>query len=114
MSPAGRLYLSLEDWASFQRLFLTNGGDFLRPETVEWLLTPATGRGPQHALGWAPVRRSAGASFGQQGSNTYWVATALIDDRRQRTAMIVCNDGRIRMLQQTPKLALELLAMTPA
>lgn len=110
MSPAGRLHLDLEDWARFQRVFITEGGGFLRPETVERLLTPVSGRGQQHALGWAPVRRLPDASFGQQGSNTYWVATAIIDGARQRTAMVVCNEGRARLLRRTPQLAVRLLA----
>jgi D-alanyl-D-alanine carboxypeptidase len=110
LSPAGRLHLTLEDWARFHRVFLRGGGELLRPETVERLLTPAPGTGQRHALGWAPVRGAAEASFGQQGSNTYWVATALIDRARERTAMVVCNEGRARLLRRTPKLALQLLA----
>ena len=110
MTPAGRLHLTLGDWARFQRVFLTNGGGFLRPETVERLLTPAPGRGHRHALGWAPVRGHDNASFGQQGSNTYWVATALIDRARERTAMVLCNEGRARLLRHTPGLAVRLLS----
>jgi hypothetical protein len=112
MSPAGRLHLTLEDWAKFQRVFLTQGEGFLRPDTVERLLTPAPGRGQRQALGWAPTHGLADASFGQQGSNTYWVATALIDRARERTAMVVTNEGRARLLKETPTLALELLATT--
>ena len=110
MTPAGRLHLTLGDWARFQRVFITDGGGFLRPETVERLLTPAPGRGYRQALGWAPVRGRDNASFGQQGSNTYWVATALIDRGRERTAMVVCNEGRARLLRQTPALAVRLLS----
>jgi CubicO group peptidase (beta-lactamase class C family) len=111
MSPAGRLHLSLEDWARFHRVFLTGGGDLLRPESVERLLTPAPGRGQRHAMGWAPVRGRVDASFGQQGSNTYWVATALIDAAFERTALVVCNEGRARLLRRTPRLALHLFAV---
>ena len=110
MSPAGRLHLTLEDWARFQRVFLTEGGDLLRPESVERLLTPAAGRGQRQSPGWAPARGLAGVSFGQQGSNTYWVATALIDEGRERTAIVVCNEGRARLLKQTPILAAQLLS----
>jgi CubicO group peptidase (beta-lactamase class C family) len=112
MGPAGRLHLTLADWARFHGVFLTRGGDLLRPESVERLLTPAPGRGQRQALGWAPVRGTTGASFGQQGSNTYWVATALIDPARERTALVVCNEGRARLLRRTPKLALRLLSDT--
>ena len=102
MTPAGRLHVTLADWAKFQRIFLTHGGGFLRPDTVERLLTPAPGRGYRQALGWAPVRGRGNASFGQQGSNTYWIAAALIDRTRERAAMVVCNEGRARLLRQTP------------
>ena len=106
MGPAGRLHLSLEDWARFQQVFLTAGGDFLTPESVERLLTPAQAQSP----GWAPARGMAHVSMGQQGSNTFWVATALIDRDRERTAMVVCNDGRRRLLAGTAKLAARLLS----
>jgi CubicO group peptidase (beta-lactamase class C family) len=109
LSPAGRLHLTLEDWARFQRVFLTQGGDLLRPETVERLLTPAPGRGQRHAYGWAPVRGLDDVSLGQQGSNTFWVVTALIDRARERTVMVACNEGRARLLKETPTLGVQLL-----
>ena len=105
MGPAGRLHLNLPDWARFQQVFLTEGGGFLAPGTVERLLTPATAQSP----GWAPARGLAGISLGQQGSNTFWIATALIDSTRERTVMVVCNDGRRRLLARTAKLAARLL-----
>jgi CubicO group peptidase (beta-lactamase class C family) len=108
MSPAGRLHLALADWATFQRVFLTSGGDFLRPGTIERLLTPAPGKGYRMAFGWAPARLP-GISLAMQGSNTYWVATALTETTRERTAMVVCNEGRAKLLRQTPQLALQLL-----
>jgi hypothetical protein len=74
------------------------------------LLTPAPGRGYRHAFGWAPVRGRHDASFAQLGSNTYWVATAVIDRARQRTAMVACNEGRARLLRRTPALAIRLLS----
>jgi CubicO group peptidase (beta-lactamase class C family) len=110
MSPAGRVHLTLADWSKFQRLFLTGGDGFLRPETIEHLLTPAPGKGQRHAMGWAPVHGRWNASFGQQGSNTYWVATALIDPERERTALVVCNAGKAKLLAKTPHLALRLLS----
>lgn len=114
MGPAGRLRLTLEDWAKFQRVFLSQGEGFLLPGTVVRLLTPAPGRGQRQAFGWAPVRSGRiDASFGQQGSNTSWVATAMIDLARERTAMVVCNEGRARLLRHTPTLALQLLTDDP-
>jgi hypothetical protein len=34
------------------------------------------------SMGWAPAGRLGDASFAQQGSNTYWVATAVVDRAR--------------------------------
>jgi len=112
MSPAGRMHLALEDWARFHRVFLAEGGDFLRPQTIERLLAPAPGRGHRMSMGWAVAPARSGGSFAQQGSNTYWVATAMMDRSRERTTMIVCNEGRARLLRKTPHLALRLLADT--
>ncbi len=109
MSPAGRLHLTLEDWAKFHRVFLTQGGDFLRPGTVERLLTPAAGPGYRQALGWAPAHGLDGVSYGQQGSNTFWNAVAVIDRPRERTAMVVSNDGRAKLMRELPELAVRLL-----
>jgi CubicO group peptidase (beta-lactamase class C family) len=111
MSPAGRLHLSLADWARFQRVFITDGGDLLRPETIERLLTPATGPGPWQAMGWAAVGSEfTEGSFAQQGSNTYWVATAVIDRIRERTALVVFNEGRAKLIGPRPAhLAVRLL-----
>lgn len=114
MTPAGRLHFTLDDWARFQRVFLTQGGDFLLPETVERLLTPASGPGYRQAMGWAQARGLGDVSLGQQGSNTFWVATALIDRARERTAMVVCNEGRARLLRRTPELAARLLSRRSA
>jgi CubicO group peptidase (beta-lactamase class C family) len=109
MNPAGRLHVTLEDWARFQRVFLTGGGGFLQAAAVERLLTPPAGPGRGQAMGWAAALGLDDVSLGQQGSNTYWVATALIDGSRSRTAMVVCNRGSARLLKRTPRLAAELL-----
>ena len=110
LSAAGRLHLSLADWARFHRVFLTDGGDLLRPDTIKRLITPATGPGLDQAMGWSPAAGIDGASIGQQGSNTNWAATALVDEHRTRTALVVCNDGRTLMLWRTPRLASNMLA----
>lgn len=109
MTPAGRLHLSLADWAKFQRMILDEGGDFLRPSTVTRLLAlpPEGTRGM--AMGWASARRLEGASYGMQGSNTMWAASALIDAGLDRTAMVVANDGRTRVLAETARLAARIL-----
>jgi CubicO group peptidase (beta-lactamase class C family) len=109
MTPAGRLHLALTDWAKFQQVFLAGGTSFLSAESVQRLLTPV-GRPPCQAMGWAPAQLD-GVSVGQQGSNSYWMATALIDSDRSRTVMVVCNDGRTRLMKRTALFAAQMLAV---
>ena len=64
-------------------------------------------------MGWAiPTGRRWGSgriAYAQQGSNRYWVATALVGASRRSAALIVCNDGRTRLLAASAKLAADLL-----
>lgn len=108
LNPAGRLHLSLADWATTLRLFL-DGGDVLAPASVERLLRVPPGRGAM-AMGWMPAVGLRGASYGMQGSNTAWVATALLSEDRRRAAAVVTNDGRARLFGATARLGAELLA----
>ena len=110
ITPAGRMHMSIADWARFQRIFLTRGGGYLRPETVERILTPIPGPGMFHAFGWAPIPPTEPeGSLGQQGSNMLWHAVAIIDRRRERTAIAVTNEGTVKMMAKMPRLAMELL-----
>lgn len=109
MTPAGRLHLTLTDWAKFQQLFLNQGADVLKPATIEHLLALPPGRGTSMAMGWAPARLPEGTSYGMQGSNTLWAATALTDPNLERTAIVVANDGRTRLLRRSTQLAASLL-----
>lgn len=116
LGPAGRIHLTLDDWARFIGLFLTEGGTLLQPGSVTRLTTPAPGGGPRMSMGWAVPRGALArrVAYGQQGSNTFWVATAVVARSRDRAAMVVCNDGRMRMLPATARLAADLLAPVPA
>ncbi|HSW41116.1 MAG TPA: serine hydrolase [Patescibacteria group bacterium] len=108
LTPAGRLHLSLSDWARVQRLFL-DGAGLLAPASLEHLLRrPSDGRGM--AMGWASSRGLPGIELGMQGSNTMWAATALMSDDRRRMAMVITNDGRTSLLGSTALLAADLLA----
>jgi CubicO group peptidase (beta-lactamase class C family) len=111
MTPAGRLHLTLADWARFQRVFLRAGEPLLQESTVKHLLRlPEGGRtNKTMAMGWAPAAGLDGASYGMQGSNTRWSASAIIDAAFERTAMVVANDGRTRVLMGSARLAAQLL-----
>ncbi|MEA2001278.1 MAG: serine hydrolase [Actinomycetota bacterium] len=109
LTPAGRLHLTLADWAKFQQLFLNQGHDLLKPATIEHLLTLPADKSRGMAMGWASAANLDGASYGMQGSNTLWAATAIIDANLDRTAMVVANDGRTRLLSQSAQLAASIL-----
>lgn len=109
MTPAGRIHLNLSDWAKFQGVFLNQGGDLLDPGTVEHLLTVPPGKGREMVMGWAPATDIDGASFGMQGSNTLWAATALIDSNFERTVMVVANDGRTKTVRRSTQMAAHIL-----
>lgn len=107
LTPAGRLHLSLGDWARLQRVFL-DGTGLLAPASLAHVLrVPVDGRGM--AMGWAPSRRLTGTRLGMQGSNTCWAASALMRDDGRVIAMAIVNDGRTSMLRATSLLALELV-----
>ena len=107
-ASAGRLHLTVEDWAAFCRIFLTEGGDLLHPGTIERLLAQPPGRGTRMSMGWVKPPYLRGASYSMQGSNTMWASAALLDQKRERAALMVGNDGRRRVLNQTLRLATDL------
>ncbi|MGH9214060.1 MAG: serine hydrolase domain-containing protein [Acidimicrobiales bacterium] len=111
MSPAGRLHLSLPDWAKFITLFLTEGGPLLTSSSITRIATAPPGPRPRQAMGWALPAAGAAPEFalGQQGTNTLWVATALTAAGRDRAALVVCNDGRDQLVNLTAKVAADLL-----
>lgn len=112
MSAAGTAHLTVGDWARLLRAFLVDADGPLAPATVDHLL--AAPPGAQHApgamvMGWARADRAPGASYGMQGSNTFWAATALLSDDRRRAALVLANDGRTSVLTASARLALDLL-----
>ena len=60
--------------------------------------------------GWARADLP-GVSFGIQGSNTLWAAAAIVSEKRDRLSLVVCNDGRSRVVMKSALLAAELLAL---
>jgi len=107
ISPAGRLHLSLADWAKIQHVFLAGGAGLVSPESIERLFVIPEGN--RMSMGWAASKALPGVFRAQQGSNGRWVATALIAEDRSRTAMLIVNDGRTRTLTRSPKVAAGLL-----
>ena len=107
LNPAGRMHLSISDWATFQRVFLNDGAPLLKSETLAHLLSDP-GNDEEMVMGWG-VNKSVGASFGMQGSNTMWGATAIMDLDSRKTALTITNDGRVSVVSATAQLASRLL-----
>nr|MDT0662918.1 serine hydrolase domain-containing protein [Micromonospora sp. DSM 115978] len=103
LSPAGRLHLSLSDWAAFIRTFLTAQPDrLISAESLDRILTPPAGA--EQGMGWwipAGGGLKHRMAYAQQGSNARWVATAVVAPDRAAAALIACNDGRTRILTST-------------
>ena len=109
LSSAGTMHITMADWAKFVSVFFHGGPSLLEPGTVDRLLRMPAGRTAGMAMGWNRPPYMKGVAYAMQGSNTLWSSAALIDDERRRAALVACNDGRTRVLNDTPRLAASLL-----
>ncbi len=95
LGPAGRIHMSMSDYARFVRLFLTRGDGVLRPETVERLVTPVPGAGQAYALGWIVIDKIPWAGGGpvltHDGSNGMWHASTLVVPARGQALLVASN-----------------------
>lgn len=80
ISPAGRMHMSLADYAAFLRTLLSDGQGWLKPDTVRRLTTPVAGEGQSYALGWGVSTQawSPGPILAHEGSNTLWHALTIL------------------------------------
>ena len=109
LSSAGTLHLNCADWARLLHFFQSeNCTGVIEDHIIERVLHLPQHKGARMSMGWAPAQLK-GVSFGAQGSNARWSATALLDDARQRVAIVVCIDGRSSGLSQSAFLAHRLL-----
>ena len=92
--PAGGVHAPLEDYARFLRLFLTDGGGLLKPETLARLARPWSGGDAQYGMGWQVYKERAwagGPALAHEGSNTLWHASAVVAPARP-LAVIACSN----------------------
>lgn len=93
--PAGTVHATLDDYAKFLRLFLTDGGNWLSSASIARLTTPLAGPGQPYALGWGVLNDQpwAGGSPAliHDGSNTMWLARAIVAPGRGAAAICVAN-----------------------
>jgi D-alanyl-D-alanine carboxypeptidase len=96
LGPAGTVHMSLADYGRWLRLFLTDGDDWLKPETIRLLTVPGAGEGLPYALGWiAPpqIPWAGGPVLTHDGSNTLWYATAIVAPARGLAFIGLSNEG---------------------
>lgn len=108
-SSAGSIHVSLKDWMTLLSIFLSGSETgFLSEESLAELFRVPEQRGDGMAMGWMKTRGGF-ASYIMSGSNTLWSATSALDEDRRRCAMVVCNDGRSRVLNGSAALATRML-----
>ncbi len=93
--PAGGVHAPLEDYARFLRIFLTDGGGVLKPETLARLARPWSGGDEQYGMGWQVYKERAwaqGPVLAHEGSNTLWHASVLVAPAKP-LAVVACADA---------------------
>jgi D-alanyl-D-alanine carboxypeptidase len=96
--PASRVHLSLQDYAKFVQIFLTNGGDFLQPQSLAHIASPIVAEATGPAPGWlVSTERSwaQGPVLTQRSSSGYWASTAMIGPAKGLAVIAVANAGGI-------------------
>lgn len=90
LGPAGTAHVTLDDWASFIRVFLDPKQTFLSPDSLKRLITPAPGAA--YALGWGIVDDPlSGPLLAHAGSNTMWYAQAAIAREHGVGVLVTAN-----------------------
>jgi len=110
INPAGRVHMSMPDYAIFLRLVLAGARDeeaeFLTQESWQILITPPAGA--NYAMGWGV---GADGSLRHAGSNTMWFVQAVIWPDEGRIAVAGVNEGRINDI--SPRIRSVINALTP-
>jgi CubicO group peptidase (beta-lactamase class C family) len=93
MGPAGRINITLRDWARFAQDQLDGElgqGKLLKPETYRLLHTPVA---DHYALGWGVLLDAHGARslLSHLGSNGHWLAQIRISPRERWVELIAMN-----------------------
>lgn len=112
LGPAGTVHASLTDYVKFIRLFLTDGGKLLKPETIAHLTAPPTEGDRSYALGWitfADRPWAKGPALAHEGSNTLWHAFAAVGPKRGLAVLTTANSDAGGGAKATQDLALQLI-----
>ena len=98
LGPAGTVHLTLEDWATFAGLWLSDGRRIgLDPDALNELIAPVAriSRGEAYASGWIVTERrwGGGRVLTHAGSNTSWYAVMWIAPNVGRVYVAVANSA---------------------
>ena len=94
LAPAEEVHASLDDYARFVRLFLTNGGGVLKPETLNRLARPYSNGDEQYGMGWQVLKERAwaeGPVLQHEGSNGLWHASVSVAPAKSLAVIACCN-----------------------
>lgn len=115
--PAGRVHLSLADYARFARVFLTDGAGWINASSLAKLARPWDGSKAGYALGWELYDYrawAAGPVLAHEGSNTLWRAAALIGPAKPLALLLVTNAGGESGTRAVQLMAARLIAQQSA
>ena len=89
LGPAGRVHCTIEDWAKFASLFLTDGNPVLDGKYVNQLIQPIG----FYAAGWGIAEQSwaKGKMLTHAGSNGIWYASVLVAPELDRIYIVATN-----------------------
>lgn len=99
LSPAGRVSLTMEDWARYARFHLRGEREdslLLPPLAVKRLHEPAAAEAePRYAAGWivAEIGDPPARLLAHSGSNTMWYAAIWLAPDQGFAVLVACNDG---------------------
>jgi len=96
MSPAGRLHLSMRDWARYIAWHLRGAAgeaQLLAPESFGRLAAPAEGF--DYALGWSVPHRdwAGGRVLAHNGSNALWYCVVWAAPEKGFAVLVATNEG---------------------
>ncbi|MFC1887202.1 serine hydrolase [Candidatus Cloacimonadota bacterium] len=91
LSPAGRVHCSVEDWAKFISLWLTNENPILKRKYLDKLIEPVDDH--FYAGGWGVSEHewAKGITFNHSGSNEIWYASVLVTPKLNRAFVVATN-----------------------
>ncbi|MHC5114661.1 MAG: serine hydrolase domain-containing protein [Planctomycetota bacterium] len=101
ITAAGRVHLTLEDWATFVRFHLRGfqGEETRLPaDAFRTMYTPHAGAGERYAMGWVVTDQGGPGTttLVHTGSNTMWYAQAWVAVEPDLAVLVVANRGDLQ------------------